>query len=241
MVARHPRARLLVVGFGAYRRALEELLGALVAGDLARAREIAQAGRALEDASQPAAPLTQLLSFLHGLEGHERERYVRAAASLQEAVVFTGRLDHDELAEVLPACEALVVPSTFPEAFGMVAAEAAACGALPVSAAHSGLAEVSAVLAAALPTQAAWMLSFPLDEGAVRALAERVIAWLDAGAELRRNAREALVATVREQWSWEGVARGVIAAAQGQLEGLHEPAGAAARAGGERRGARTLG
>ena len=40
------------------------------------------------------------------------------------------------------------MPSTFPESFGMVAAEAAACGALPISAAHSGLAEVSRVLAA---------------------------------------------------------------------------------------------
>ena len=29
--------------------------------------------------------------------------------------------------------------STFPEAFGMVAVEAAACGALPVSAGHSGM------------------------------------------------------------------------------------------------------
>ena len=241
VIAQHPRARLLVVGFGAYRRALEELLRALGAGELARAKEIAVAGRALEDGSQPAAPLAQLLSFLHGLEGDERERYVRAAAALHEAVIFTGRLDHDELAEVLPACEAMVVPSTFPEAFGMVAAEAAACGALPVSAAHSGLAEVSAVLAAALPEQAAWMLSFALDEGAVRALAARVIAWLDAGAQLRQRAREALVATVREHWSWEGVARGVIAAAQGRLEGLHEPASPAAGQGGERRGARTFG
>ena len=43
------------------------------------------------------------------------------------------------------------MPSTFPESFGMVAAEAAACGALPISAAHSGLLEVSRVLAAELP------------------------------------------------------------------------------------------
>ncbi len=64
-------------------------------------------------------------------------------ARCPSASLFTGRLDHEELAELLPACEALVVPSTFPEAFGMVAAEGAACGALPVSAAHSGLAEVS--------------------------------------------------------------------------------------------------
>src|SRR5439155_808341 len=109
--AQHPRARLLVVGFGAYRRALEALLGALGAGELARAKEIAQAGRALEDASQPAAPLAQLLSFLGGLEGDERERYVRAAASLQEAVIFTGRLDHDELAAAQGQLEALHEPA----------------------------------------------------------------------------------------------------------------------------------
>ena len=39
------------------------------------------------------------------------------------------------------------MPSTFPEAFGMVAVEAAACGALPVSAGHSGMLEVSRQLA----------------------------------------------------------------------------------------------
>ncbi len=85
--------------------------------------------------------------------------------------MLTGRLEHDELAELLPACEALVVPSTFPEAFGMVAAEAAACGVLPVSAAHSGLAEVSEALAGAVPPEAASLLSFPVDDEAVPAIA----------------------------------------------------------------------
>ena len=134
-----------------------------------------------------------------------------------------GRLDHDELAQLLPACEALVVPSTFPESFGMVAAEAAACGALPISAAHSGLWEVSEALAAALPDPVAGWLSFPIDDGAVAALAQRVIAWLSADAQLRARAREGLVATVRERWSWTGVARGVIAAARGELDVLQEP------------------
>ena len=74
--------------------------------------------------------------------------YLAAAArGCPSASSLTGRLEHDELAPLLAACEAQVVPSTFPEAFGMVAAEAAACGALPVSAAHSGLAEVTAPLA----------------------------------------------------------------------------------------------
>jgi hypothetical protein len=62
--------------------------------------------------------------------------------------------------DLLPACEALVVPSTFPEAYGMVAAEAASCGTLPISADHSGLAEVSRVVEAAVPDEAAPWLRF---------------------------------------------------------------------------------
>ena len=218
-----PEAQLVVVGFGAYREPLEELRDALSAGDLEHARAIARAGRSLEDGSAPVRPLRHLLAFLDGLRGNALAGYVAAASALGERVVLTGRLEHDELAELLPACEAIVVPSTFPEAFGMVAAEAAACGALPISAGHSGLAEVSGALAAAVPEEVAWLLSFGVDDDAVRALSERVIGWLAAGTRVRARAREGLVTTVRERWSWEGVAQGVVAAARGQLELLQTP------------------
>ena len=218
-----PRARLVVVGFGAYREGVEGLCAALSAGDLERARAIALAGRALEGESSHARPLRHLLAFFERLEGERRARYLAAAGALEEQIVLSGRLNHDELAELLPACEAVVVPSTFPEAFGMVAAEAAACGALPVSAAHSGLAEVSAALARAVPPPAAGWLSFTVDDRAVEALACSLTGWLQADAELRARTRAGLVATVRERWSWEGVARGVIAAARGDLAGLAKP------------------
>lgn len=218
-----PRARLVVVGFGAYQDGLENLCAALQRGDLPAAREIALAGRALEGESSPAKPLRHLLAFLDSLRGAERERYLACAGALDERVVLTGRLDHGELAELLPACEAVVVPSTFPEAFGMVAAEAAACGALPLSAAHSGLAEVSGVLARAIPDAAADWLSFPVDDHAVRSLATRLCGWLQADSALRAQTREGLVLAVREHWSWEGVAKGVIAAARGELDELAQP------------------
>jgi glycosyltransferase involved in cell wall biosynthesis len=223
VLERTPRARLVVVGFGAYREGLERLRASLLAGDLDAAMALAAAGRSLETESLPAAPLRHLLAFLRSLEREERDRYLDAARGLGERVVLTGRLEHDELAELLPACEALIMPSTFPEAFGMVAAEAAACGALPISAAHSGLAEVSGALALAVPETIAELLSFPVDDGAVRALAGRVSRWLAADPALRSRARAGLVATVRERWSWDSVAEGVIAAAQGRLEGLDSP------------------
>jgi glycosyltransferase involved in cell wall biosynthesis len=220
-----PNAQLAIVGFGAYRASLERLVACLAAGNLDGAMEIARLGRALEveggESHDPrqATPLHHLLAFLSSLSGVEAERYLEAARGLDERIVFTGRLDHEELAEVLPACSALVVPSTFPEAFGMVAVEAGACGALPVSAAHSGLAEVSQELAGELPSEVAAWLSFPVDDGAVQALGERLVAWLGADSALQDRTRTALVAAVRERWSWQGVARGVIAAAGGEPVG----------------------
>jgi glycosyltransferase involved in cell wall biosynthesis len=218
-----PDARLVVVGFGAYREGVERLSAALAAGDLAAARGLALAGRALEDASQPPDPLHHLLAFFDSLHGLARERYLQAARGLVQRLVLTGRLEHDELADLLPACEAVVVPSTFPEAFGMVAAEGAACGAMPISAAHSGLAEVSTVLAGAIPEESAAWLSFAVDDRAVEALAQAITGWLSADGALRARTRAGLVATVRERWSWQGVARGVIAAANGDLDALSEP------------------
>jgi glycosyltransferase involved in cell wall biosynthesis len=218
-----PQARLVIVGFGAYREGLEALLTALAAGDLERARTIALEGRAVEGQGAPAEPLRHLLAFLDGLGGERRERYLSAAAALADRIVLTGRLEHQELAELLPACRALVVPSTFPEAFGMVAAEAAACAAVPIVARHSGLAEVAEALASEVPEQAAGWLSFPVSDYAVEAIAERVIATLEAPEGLLAAAREGLVAGVRKRWSWERVAEGVIAAAQGRLDQLARP------------------
>jgi glycosyltransferase involved in cell wall biosynthesis len=229
VLERLPHARLAVIGFGAYRRALELLVERLAAGDLRGAGEIARAGRALESSSPPTAekgsPLRHLQAFLDSFDEPAAQAYRLAAAPLRERVIFTGRLDHEELAEVLPACEALVVPSTFPEAFGMVAAEAAACGALPISAAHSGLAEVSEALAREVPPQVAGWLSFAVDDDVVRAIAERVVAWLQADPGLKARTRERLVSVVSERWSWEGVARGVIGAARA---GVGAPGGQSA-------------
>jgi glycosyltransferase involved in cell wall biosynthesis len=226
VLAREHSARLVVVGFGSYRAALEELVTALSRGDLGEVRRLAELGSALEeDAGEggPGRPLHYLLGFLDGLGEGERQRYLASAHLLAERVTFTGRLEHEELAQLLPVCDAVVVPSTFPESFGMIAVEGAACGALPVSAAHSGLEEVSAVLARALEPPVDQWLSFPLGPGAIPAIAEHVSGWLEADEHVRAESREALVRTVRERFSWQGVARGVIAAARGELDRLEVP------------------
>jgi glycosyltransferase involved in cell wall biosynthesis len=222
VLAQVPDARLVIVGFGAYRPALERLLDALARGDMEDVRELARQGRGAEGG--PVAPLSYLLAFLADLEAApDRAAYLDSAQRLRERIVLTGRLEHEEIAPLLAVAEAEVVPSTFPEAFGMVAAEAAACGALPVSAAHSGLAEVSAVLSERVPPEAAPWLSFDLGPHAVRDLAHCLIAWMNADPSLRAATREALVAVAQERFSWDGVASDLITAGTGALEGLARP------------------
>ena len=216
-----PEARLCIVGFGTFRPGVERLLAALGDGDLDGVREVALAGRELEGG--PREPLRHLLAFLDGLDPARAAAYLAAAPGAAARVHLTGRLDHEDLPALLAATEAQVVPSTFPEAFGMVAVEAAACGALPVAADHSGLAEVSAVLAQAVPEPARKLLSFPLGPGAVTDVAACLCDWLEAPAELREQTRAALVGTARRRFSWEGVASGVVAAAEGRLDELAEP------------------
>src|SRR5205807_8391582 len=72
-----------------------------------------------------------LLEALDGLDaravvvgfGDYREELERLASA---GTLFTGQLEHRHLRHLLPLCDVAVVPSIFPEAFGMVAAEAAA-------------------------------------------------------------------------------------------------------------------
>lgn len=214
--AGNPGARLVFAGFGGFREGLEALVGALEAGDLDTARSIASEGRGLEGGE--AAPLDYLTSFL----AKPPDDYLEMARAAAGSVGFTGRLEHAEVASLLPACDAMVVPSTFPEAFGMVAAEAASAGILPVCADHSGLAEVAGVLAEEVPGIAP-LVAFGLGPGAVSEIAERVNGWLALGAGEREALGGEVSASAERNWSWDGVARDVIAGAEGRVRPLSLP------------------
>jgi glycosyltransferase involved in cell wall biosynthesis len=208
VVARVPEARLVIVGFGTYREALGRFVEALRRRDLDDLRDIAARGRELEGG--PLGELKHLMSFLDRADGE----WLEAAPAAADRIHFTGRLEHDDLPALLPACEALVMPSTFPEAFGMVAAEAAACGVLPLSAGHSGMAEVTATLAPGLAEELRALLSFEVGPTAVEQIAEKLVTWLTLDPAERERARSALAAEAARRYSWESVAEGVIAAAQ---------------------------
>ena len=100
----------------------------------------------------------------------------RRAGELGVDALFTGPLEHRHLRHLLALADACVVPSVFPEAFGMVAAEAAAAGCPPLVSRHSGLAEVAAGLEAAYPDGLRDLAGFPTgDSAALRAQLERLL------------------------------------------------------------------
>jgi len=96
------------------------------------------------------------------------------------------------------------VPSIFPEAFGMVAAEAAAAGSPPLVARHSGLEEIAEGLEAEYPPEYRHLTSFA--SGDVADLSAKLGELLG----LKRGEHERVAAAgrraVEQRWSWAGVA-----------------------------------
>ncbi|HEX6662251.1 MAG TPA: glycosyltransferase [Gaiellaceae bacterium] len=117
--------------------------------------------------------------------------------------LFTGPLEHRHLVHLLPLADVTVVPSVFPEAFGMVAAEAAAAGSPPLVARHSGLAEIAEGVEAEYPAEYRHLASFTSGDSVELhgRLAELLRLPASTRAELGAAARRATVA----RWSWSSV------------------------------------
>ena len=137
--------------------------------------------------------------------GDYREELERLAPP---GTLFTGLLEHRHLVHLLPLADVTVVPSIFPEAFGMVAAEAAAAGSPPLVARHSGLAEIAEGLEAEYPSEHRALASFA--NGDERDLAQKLNALLSLPDEERRRLGEAARRAAVERWSWQGVARQLL-------------------------------
>ena len=125
-------------------------------------------------------------------------------AAAPARTLFTGPLEHRHLVHLLPLADVTVVPSIFPEAFGMVAAEAAAAGSPPLVARHSGLAEVAAGLEESYPARHRHLAAFESGDAAdlARKLNELLALPRADHDELKRAARRAVV----DRWSWASVA-----------------------------------
>jgi len=194
-LTRTPDLRTVFVGYGGFQDEMRELAALLQKGRLDTVRELAREG--------DGSPLEHVLRFLDKLEGEPED--VRRAYLERMAVVpveFTGRLEHGPLSRTLPGWDVLVVPSIVPEAFGMVAAEAAASGVMPVVPGHSGIAEAGAAVEQAIgrPGFLTYDPASPV-EGIAEAL-DRVLTVPRAE---RRDMGRIAADLAHATWSWERV------------------------------------
>ncbi len=114
--------RLLFVGRFVQEKGVEELLTALFT------------------CSRGGTPVALDVVGAGPLENRYRQRV--HDLGLTKFVTFRGRLNGSDLAAAIRGCTAVVVPSTWDEAFGIVAAEAIACGRVPLVSSVGGLPEL---------------------------------------------------------------------------------------------------
>jgi glycosyltransferase involved in cell wall biosynthesis len=172
-----PDVRALIVGFGTFRERLEGLTLAFDRGDTDAVRRLWPEG---------FGPAPERIPPDNGLRGR---------------VTFTGRLDHRYAGPVTGAVDVLVVPSILDESFGMVAAEGAAAGALPLVARHSGLAEVAGGLETAANRPG--LFSFKPGPRAVEAIEAGIRRLLALDPDERAAVAAAIRAHVASEWTWE--------------------------------------
>lgn len=185
----HQDAAVLVVGFGSDRDWLAALTIALRRGDRAAVEWLRDVGGLPVDPAEAIGPIAD-----------------------RADVTFTGLLDHRYAPRAVAAMDVQVVPSILREAFGMVAAEGAASGALPMVARHSGLAEVAGALEGDVGRPG--LFSFEPGDGAVQRLAGGIDRLLALPEAEREELRSAVSSFVAEHWTWERTAAGLLAAAE---------------------------
>lgn len=192
-VRRETGARLLIIGFGTFREGLEALVKALSDGDDESLEFLAGLGKRMEGGSG-------------AMEHFEvSEDLIRDARGMDGSIEFVGPLGHRELAKLLPAADAAVVPSIFPEIFGLVAAEFAASGVVPFVAGHSGLAEAGAIVGRGLPFD----LRIGMD-GFEENIAEALTTYLSLSREERKGCEEIVRRNSVEDLSWRSLAGDLV-------------------------------
>lgn len=180
-----PRSRSFVkwhlVHPGAERTTSENLI--VYTGRLTEAKGLRVLMRAWEqfDTGPHGGTMRLVIAGAGELEGE-----VRQWAAGRPSVAFCGLLTRDECRQLLARARATVVPSAWPEAFGLVVAEAKAAGVPPIAPAHGSFPELIAHGSDGLLYQ-------PDDPGSLTAMLDAAAAspgWMAAlGASAREAAR----------------------------------------------------
>lgn len=202
-----PKAKFVFVGFGPYREPCEVVVNALANNNLDQLEEVLKAQNPLFKGEEGNVKLLQeILS-------QEKETLTQIIDELgfdvRQNILFTGIAEHKELVSLLPAMDALIAPSVFPEAFGMVAIEAMACGVYPVLTYQSAFKEIDDEVIEAVKYYPFKINKVFLDENSSENIAQNLIEYFNFKATLMPTEfigfQKVLRSVVMENYSWEGI------------------------------------
>lgn len=199
---RFPKARLLLVGFGASRGILEKTRSSLSAREYRVAAHLIAEHKSIDPGSGEDVMFDAPVSFAAGLaRGNVYPDF--PVDNFMQNIFFAGYLDHERLAPLLSLGDVFVAPSLFRESFGLVLLEAASAGVLPVASCHSGFRDILLKLKNRLGSKYEF-ICVDLNENFVQNLGEALTEALSMKVD-----RDLLYEFVRDNFSWEKTARKV--------------------------------
>lgn len=205
ILRKYPDLKLVVVGFGEFRGMLQLMLEAIASADARRMRVLCEYGeRTYTRIPVSSAPVVEFLDRMEETGG--LESYLRACTEtgVEEAVIFTGYLTPEEHSLILGHASTLLVPSLAPEAFGLVATEAMACGVPPIASMHSGLKTAMQPIVDIEGRECLYLLN--PDAGMIERIVEACVMVLDMTKQTRLELGASLRRIVTESFSWQAFA-----------------------------------
>lgn len=204
-----PDAKFVFVGFGPYREPCEVIINALASHKL---DELSEELKNLNPLFKGEEGNVKLLKEILDKEKQSLSTIIKELDfDIRDNIVFTGISEHKELVKLLPAMDALIAPSVFPEAFGMVAIEAMACGVYPVLTYQSAFKEISDEVIEALDDQNFNINKVYLDKNASENIAKNLIEYFNYKEQIDSDEFSKLQSTLRDvvmqNYSWEGIAQ----------------------------------
>jgi glycosyltransferase involved in cell wall biosynthesis len=208
----HPSVRFILVGYGSSRAYFKAMIDALDSGDRDGYLLLLKHPERFDESIEHDTSRF-FLALVDRLQSADfADRYFSAAQDrIQSAIILTGFLGHDQLRYLVACADIMVAPSIFPEAFGLVAAEALSGGIIPIQTNHSGFAEVIRKYVAEFSDvfDKTALKPLYLDGEVVLNMANNIAVFLDYYDEMspmeRRSIRQRARKVSADNYSWKAI------------------------------------
>lgn len=206
----YPGAQFVFVGFGPFREPAELIVNAISRNKLDQLERILSEKH--EVLNGEVGENLPLITALIQENKQEIEDVYSLGIDIRNNITFTGIAAHKELVDLIPAMNSLIAPSVFPEAFGMVAIEAMACGVYPVLTYQSAFREISDEVIDNLQAYDLEINKVFLDGNASENIAKNIVNYFSYSKELNEKGelskfKAVLRDVVLRNYSWEGIAK----------------------------------